>query len=118
MNQIHFLWKVVLSCLLALFFLVGAIGNIFALGTVMEDYARWGYPGWFHYATGGLELTAALLLVRSTTRFLGTLLAGLVMLAAIVTVVVHGEYTHAIAPLTVLAVACVVAWSYRPKRSL
>lgn len=118
MNQIRFSWKAMLARLLALFFVVGAVYNIFAVGTIMQDYARWGYPAWFRYVTGGLELTAALLLARSATRFLGALLAGLVMLGAVATLVVHGEYTHAIAPLAVLAAACGMAWSHKPARSL
>ncbi|RWR31128.1 DoxX family protein [Sinirhodobacter populi] len=109
-------WKSLLAWLLAAFFVVGGIGNIFASETVLADYARWGYPGWFHHVTGVLELTAAALIAWRPTRLWGAGLAGLVMVGAAGTVLSHGEFSHAIAPLVVLALALVVAFlAYRDR---
>jgi len=110
-------WKSVLAWLLAAFFVVGGIGNIFASEAIQSDYARWGYPGWFHYITGFLELIAAALIAYRPTRLFGAGLASLVMLAAAFTVLSHGEFSHAVAPLVVLAVALAVGlltWKSRP----
>lgn len=101
-------WKSILAWLLAAFFVVGGIGNIFASDAILSDYQRWGYPGWFHYVTGVAELSSALLIAYRPTRLVGAALASAVMLAAAGTVLSHGEFSHAIAPLVVLGVALVV----------
>ena len=101
-------WPVLVAWALAAFFLIGAVGNILAPPNVIADYARWGYPGWFHYLTGVLELSVAVLLVRRKTRRAGALLGGLVMTAAAVTLILHAEVTHAIAPTTVLLLLILV----------
>lgn len=98
-------WKLILAWLLVAFFVVGGIGNIFASEAILTDYQRWGYPSWFHYITGMLELTAAALIAIRSTRLAGAGLASGVMLAAAGTVLSHGELTHAIAPLVVLCLA-------------
>ncbi len=93
----------VLAYVLVGFFLIGAAGNIMAPKTIAEEYARWGYPHWFHLVTGCLELTSALLMARLASRIVGSVLGGCIMASAIATVVFHGEYSHAIAPLVVLS---------------
>jgi uncharacterized membrane protein YphA (DoxX/SURF4 family) len=89
--------------LLAAFFVVGGLGNIIAPAPILDDYERWGFPGWFHYATGGLELFAALLLVRNRTRWIGAALGASVMAAAAATLLLHGEWGHALLPLGLFA---------------
>src|SRR3984885_10750929 len=83
----------VLALALAAFF-VGSLSNIFAPGSIYEEYLRWGYPPWFHFVTGSLELTTAVLLVLARTRLWGAALGCTVMLAALATVTLHGEYGH------------------------
>lgn len=111
MNKLD--WKSILVWLLAAFFIVGGSMNIFASSDVVADYERWGYPGWFHYITGALELSAAALLLRSRTRLPGAVLASLVMAGAAVTVLWNGEFSHSLAPLAVLAVAVLVGYLNR-----
>ena len=106
----NFSWKSALAWLLAAFFVVGGLGNIFASEAIRADYLRWGYPDWFHYVTGAVELSAAALIARRPTRPWGAALASLVMASAAGTVLLHGELTHAIVPLVTLAVALTVAF--------
>ena len=61
-------WKPILAWILAAFFVFGAAVNISAPESVAADYQRWGYPDWFHFATGGLELATAVLLAQAGTR--------------------------------------------------
>lgn len=103
-------WPSVLRWLLAAFFVFGGIGNIFASQTVLADYARWGYPDWFHYVTGILELSVAALLILWPRRLYGSILGGAVMLVAAGTVVLHGEYSHAITPFIVFCFSLLVGW--------
>lgn len=112
-------WHQVLPFVLAAFFVVGALSNIFAPGSIYQEYLKWGYPSWFHFVTGTLELTAAVLLLRAPSRLLGVALGCTVMLAALATVIVHGEYGHAIPPLVVATLLLVVGWiSWRKRMAL
>lgn len=110
-------WHQVLPLALAAFFVVGSLTNIVAPGSIYEEYLRWGYPRWFHFVTGSLELTAAILLFRAPSRLLGAALGCTVMLAALATVIVHGEYGHAVPPLVVATLSLVVGWiSWRQRQ--
>ncbi|CAN7701898.1 DoxX family protein [Rhizobium sp. LjRoot258] len=97
-----------LQYLLAAFFVIGGVGNIAAPASILADYQRWGYPWWFHYVTGVLELTTSILLL-SRYRIAGALLGSAAMAAAVGTVAFHGEYTHAIPPLAVLTLCAAAA---------
>lgn len=109
-------WRQVLPLALAAFFVVGSMSNIFAPGSIYEEYLKWGYPRWFHFVTGSLELTATSLLFRATTRVLGALLGCTVMFAALATVIIHGEYAHAVPPLAAATLSFVVGWISWSKR--
>jgi hypothetical protein len=50
-------------------------------------------------------------LALTTTRLLGAGLGAAVMLAAIVTVVFHGEYVRAAPPAIVLVLLAIIAWA-------
>jgi hypothetical protein len=103
-------WRQVFALALAAFFVVGSLSNIFAPGPIYEEYLKWGYPRWFHFVTGSLELTTAVLLARANTRFWGSALGFTVMLGALATVTLHGEYGHAVPPLVVATLTIVVGW--------
>ena len=109
-------WRQVLALALAAFFVVRSLSNIFAPGSIYEEYLRWGYPHWFHFVTASLELTTAVLLARPRTRLWGSALGCAVMLAALATVTLHGEYGHAVAPLVVATLSIVVGWIAWRKR--
>jgi hypothetical protein len=101
---------------LAAFFVVGSLSNIFAPGSIYEEYLRWGYPHWFHFVTGLLELTTAVLLAQARTRLWGSALGCTVMLAALATVTLHGEYGHGVPPLIAATLSMVVGWIAWRKR--
>ncbi|GBQ77940.1 hypothetical protein AA14337_0969 [Acetobacter malorum DSM 14337] len=102
--------KQILAYVLVAFFVVGGTGNLIAPKPVADEYARWGYPDWFHFVTGCLELTSAFLMARQSTRLLGSLLAIGIMASATATVFYYGEYSHAIAPLVVLSLLVLSAY--------
>jgi DoxX-like family len=101
-------WIQMLTWALSAFFMVGFAVNTFAVKMVGPDYRRWGYPDWFHFVSGGLELAVALLLPGMTTRPLGVALGCAIMLAAVATVVRHREYQRAAPPLVVLILLAIV----------
>jgi hypothetical protein len=109
-------WRQVLPFVLAAFFVVGSLSNIIAPGSIYGEYLKWGYPRRFHFVTGSLELTAAILLFRAPSRLLGAALGCIVMLAALATVIIHGEYGHAVPPLVAATLSLVVGWTSWRKR--
>lgn len=103
-------WRPIFPFFLAAFFVVGSLSNIVAPHSISEDHLKWGYPSWFHFVTGSLEFTTAVLLVRVQTQLWGAALGCTLMLAALATVIAHGEYWHGVAPLVVATLATAVGW--------
>ncbi|MFP1132946.1 DoxX family protein [Asticcacaulis sp. W401b] len=103
-------WTRIGAYLIGAFFIIGALGNIFPPDEVRANYLRWGYPSWFHYVTGALELAAAVLLF-SKYRLWGSALGASIMLAAAGTVLINGELTHSIPPLVVLTLCAILAFA-------
>jgi hypothetical protein len=103
-------WRQASALALAAFFVAGSLSNIFAPPSIYAEYLQWGYPSWFHFLTGSLELTTAVLLARTQTRLWGSALGSAVMLAALATVTLHGEYGHGVAPLVIAALSILVGW--------
>jgi hypothetical protein len=71
--------------------------------------------------TGSIELSAAFLLLRAPSRPTGAALGFAVMVAALVTVLIHGEYARAVPPCIAAAWSVVVgwiAWRDRPERQM
>jgi hypothetical protein len=109
-------WRQVLPLALAAFFVVGSLSNLFAPQSIYDEYLRWGYPPWFHFVTGSLELSTAVLLAWAPGRLLGSALGSTVMLAALGTVMIHSEYGHAAPPLVAAAISVFVGWITWRKR--
>jgi hypothetical protein len=107
----HLAWSLILAWALAAFFTLGAVINVVAPGSTAAEYRRWGYPDWFRFVTGALDLMTAVLLMLTATRLLGAELGGAVMLAAAATVTVHREYVRAAPPVAVLILLTIVAWT-------
>ena len=76
---------------------------------VRDAYARWEYPSGYYRITGTLELLAATLLAGPTTRVRGAILAGIVMFGAVVTLLDHREYLHAVPAMALFVAAALTA---------
>ncbi|MGK6317363.1 DoxX family protein [Neorhizobium sp. DT-125] len=113
-----FAGRQILAWAVSAFFVLGGAMNIVAPTFIMEDYARWGYPAWFHYVTGALELLCAGLLVPRKTRAAGAILGVLVMGSAVLTLAVHGEWTHVVLPALVLIALAAICFGSRDGESL
>ena len=106
-------WGQALSVALAAFFILGFVINTFAVKLVGPEYRRWGYPDWFHFASGGFDLMTALLLPAMVTRPFGVALGSGIMLAAMATVIYHREYPRAAPPFIVFVLLAIVGWMMR-----
>src|SRR4029077_11056091 len=68
----------------------------------------WGYPAGFHRVTGGIEVTAGLLLLIPATSRAGAIGSVLIPLAALMTLLRHRDWAHLPGAVVLTAVAVAV----------
>lgn len=108
----------VLGLVLGFWFIGSGLSKLFGSQGQIDNFARWGFPGWFMYLVGSLEVLAALLLLAAL--FLGRLatvggaLLGAIMLGAFYTRFTNNEsVASTVVPLVLFVVAVAVAWLRR-----
>jgi DoxX-like family len=81
-----------------------------AIGTprTQGDFARWGYPHWWSFFTGGLEIISAVLIALPAGRIVGLALGAVIIAAAVMTVLRHRDLSHLV-PLSVFVVLIALA---------
>lgn len=97
-----------ISLFLAFILVGGFFRNVFS-PTARDEFIRWHYPPWFRFVVGSLELAAAVLLFIPGERWVALALIAIVMVAAAVTLIVHKEFAHTAAPLSILALTIILA---------
>ena len=100
--------------LLTLAFLMAGGTKVMGAEMHVESYARWGYPNWFMYVTGLIEVAAIILMWIPKTRFYGAAILVVTMIGAILTHLVNAEIGAIVAPIILLILAAIVAWFNRP----
>ncbi|HEY4079440.1 MAG TPA: DoxX family protein [Burkholderiaceae bacterium] len=99
----------ILAMILMVLFAVAGVVNLAGLGPVKRDFARWGYPTWFRWLCGALELSSAAFLVGQPTRVLGLALSGAVMIGALFTLLRNREPFRHLAPALIFSALLVLA---------
>jgi uncharacterized membrane protein YphA (DoxX/SURF4 family) len=97
----------VLSNVLGLLFLLAGGSKLVAPEMHFKDFQDWGYPIWFVFVVGVIEVVGALLLLIPLVRFYGALLLAANMLGATATHLKAGQLSRFPIPL-VLCVSCLV----------
>lgn len=96
--------------LLAAIFLASGTAKLLALPFEVDAFTRWGYPSWFMYLTGILEVAGAIgLLVPRVSALAAFCLAGL-MVGAVGTHVMHAEWPMLVLASGILALAAWRGW--------
>jgi uncharacterized membrane protein YphA (DoxX/SURF4 family) len=103
------------ATLLGCIFLGAGMSKLIALDFVVETFQGWGYPTWFRWAVGLTEILAAVLVLIPATRGLGSAIIGLVMLGAIGTHVVAGQWLMIPLPLALFVLAALLVSALRPR---
>ena len=93
--------------LVAGFFGAGLFNAIGTPGT-QSDFERWGYPRWWGFLTGALEIMSAVLIALPASRNVGLTLGAVMIAAAVVTVLRHRELSHLV-PLSVFVALIALA---------
>ena len=91
------------------FFGAGLV-NAMGPAALKDDFIRWGYPAWWCYLTGGLEVATAVLVAVPAGRGAGLALGAAIVAAAVLTVLRHRRYAH-LAPLGVFVALLALAGS-------
>lgn len=107
-----------LSLVLGFWFIGSGMTKLLGIQSQVDNFARWGYPGWFRLLTGAIEVSAAVLLIVSVLvgrlATIGALLIVGVMCGALYTRIANNEPVSTIVPpIILLLIALVVAWFRR-----
>ena len=93
--------------LIAAFFGAGLFNTIGTQAT-QASFVHWGFPRWWCYVTGTVEMAVAVLIALPGTLEVGLIVGLLVIIAAALTVLRHRDFSH-IAPLSLFVVLLVLA---------
>jgi hypothetical protein len=105
--MIHTIHTLSVWLLVAGFFGAGLF-NVVGTRATRAEYVAWGYPEWWHWVTGGLEIVTATFIAIPPLRGAGIVLGTLVILAAVATLLrfrVYRQLPPAVAFLVVIALA-------------
>jgi DoxX-like family len=99
---------VVSICLLVAGLFGAGLSNAIGSSATQSSFVRWGYPRWWGSLTGGLEIVSAVLIALPASRGVGLALGAAIILAAVLTVLRHREFSHLV-PLGVFATLMALA---------
>jgi len=81
-----------------------------------EKFAQWGYPEGFYKVVGVFEAAAGIAIWIPKLATYGALLAMIIMCAAALTGLIHGEMRFVGAPIFYCSACAIVAWTRRADR--
>ena len=79
----------------------------------VENFERWGYPGWFWLAIGALEVVSGMALLVPRAASAAAIVLAVTMVWALATFLHAGEAPRMLGPLLVLPFLCTVAYVRR-----
>lgn len=87
---------------LTVLFLTAGGAKLIAEPMMMQMFDQWGFPAGFMYAVGVVEVAGGVMLLIPQVRRIGASLLLIVMLGALGTHLMHGEWARLLAPLAVI----------------
>ena len=100
----------VVAVLVALAFLGSGITKLTSQPMMVANFAAWGFPSWFLYVTGAIEVVSAILLLIPRAALIGTGLLICTMIGALLTHLTHGQAAMIGAPLVLLLLLLLFGW--------
>lgn len=102
------MWGIWLTWLLAAFFVVNGVVNMFGLPAFRESLAKLGFPSWFYLFNGAFQIVTGMLLVFESTRKIGFALAILLCAVVYAALLRCREFGH-LGPIVVLSFCVALA---------
>ena len=81
-----------------------------------QEFANWGYPLWFLYVTGIIEVGGGIGLLIPASRLYSAVVLVVTMVGAAMTHLRAGEVEAAPVPLIILTLLMVLVWALRSSR--
>jgi uncharacterized membrane protein YphA (DoxX/SURF4 family) len=88
-------------------------GKLIHRSVWVENFERWGYPGWFWLAIGALEVISGTALLVPRAASAAAIVLVVTMVCALATFLHAGEAPRMLGPLLVLPFLCAVAYVRR-----
>ncbi len=109
----------ILAALVGLGMIAAGGAKLASVEQLVQNFERWGYPSWFLYVTGVIEVVAGIAIIAPKTRLVGAALIVVTMLGATATHLRAGEgFAEAIPAIAHLGIAAVVgALALRRRRA-
>ena len=107
-NRMIASWVIAVVLALA-FFGVGML-KLTSQPMMVANFAGWGFPSWFLYVTGTIEVTSAVLLLIPRTALVGAALLVCTMIGALLTHLTHGQAAMIGAPGVLLLLLLAFGW--------
>ena len=101
---------------LSVVFLLNGIAKLANVEMQVTSFAHWGYPLWFMYVTGIIEIVCAVLLWPHRTRLFAAVGLICVMLGAVATHLLNAEWYMLPGVGVLLLLSGLVAWVNRSTR--
>jgi uncharacterized membrane protein YphA (DoxX/SURF4 family) len=105
----------ILSGLIALVMIMAGGSKLAAVPEQVKGFAAMGYPSWFIYVAGVIEIGGAILLLIPKTAAFGILLLGATMIVATLSVLKMGDFAHAPIPFVFVVIIGIIAWLRQDK---
>ncbi|HEX5009559.1 MAG TPA: DoxX family protein [Planctomycetota bacterium] len=103
------------ALILGVVFLGTGITKLAGMPYIVQTFHEWGYPAWFRIVIGLMETAGGVLVLIPATRILGATLISLVMVGAIGTHVLAGQWGMVPVPIVTLALALLLVSALRPR---
>jgi putative oxidoreductase len=100
----------VLSGLVAAMMLTAGVPKLMGQEKAVQGFAAMGFPSWFVYLIGVMEVGGAILLLIPKTAVFGVVILGVTMIGAVGTMLKMGNIPGALVPFAFLVAIGIIGW--------
>lgn len=105
--------KIGLWIVLGVMFIMAGGAKLMGQHSQVEHFAQWGYPLWFVYLTGLIEVSGGICLLIPKAQFYGVVVLSVTMVGAALTHLRAGEMDAVPVPVVLLCLLVSLAWTMR-----
>ena len=105
--------KAALWIVLGVMFIMAGGAKLMGQHSQVEHFAQWGYPIWFLYLIGTIEVGGGICLFIPKAQFYGIVVLSITMVGAALTHLRAGEMSAFPVPVVLLCLLVMLAWTMR-----